>query len=69
MTLGIWMSDGWEVSASTGEEVDDDASATGRGGITGLLITTVVLVACMWRSCTSARRKALPTTRPTRWHT
>ncbi len=41
------MSDGWEVSASTGEEVDDDASATGRGGITGLLITTVVLVACM----------------------
>ena len=47
MPLGIWMSDGWEVSASTGEEVDDDASATGRGGITGLLITTVVLVACM----------------------
>jgi len=47
MTLGIWMSDGWEVSASTGEEVDDDATATGRGGITGLLVTTVVLVACM----------------------
>ncbi|MBV8116996.1 MAG: APC family permease [Candidatus Eremiobacteraeota bacterium] len=47
MTLGIWMSDGWEVSASTGEEVKGDARAAGRGGIVGLVITTFVLVACM----------------------
>ena len=47
MTLGVWMSDGWEVSASASEEVDDDARAAGRGGITGLLITTVVLAAAM----------------------
>lgn len=47
MTLGVWMSDGWEVSASASEEVDDDARAAGRGGITGLLITTVVLALAM----------------------
>ena len=48
MTLGIWMSDGWEVSASTSEETTaGDASAAGRGGIVGLVVTTVVLVGCM----------------------
>lgn len=47
MTLGVWMSDGWEVSASTSEEVADDARAAGRGGITGLFLTTAVLLACM----------------------
>lgn len=47
MTLGIWMSDGWEVSASTSEEVDDDARASGRGGIVGLIVTTFVLIFCM----------------------
>lgn len=47
MTLGVWMSDGWEVSASASEEVNDDARAAGRGGITGLLITTVILAAAM----------------------
>jgi len=47
MTLGIWMSDGWEVSASTGEEIAGDTRSIGRGGITGLLITTVVLMAAM----------------------
>jgi amino acid transporter len=47
MTLGIWMSDGWEVSASTSEEVADDARASGRGGIVGLIVTTLVLVFCM----------------------
>jgi amino acid transporter len=47
MTLGVWMSDGWEVSASASEEVDDDRRAAGRGGITGLLITTGVLAAAM----------------------
>jgi amino acid transporter len=47
MTLGVWMSDGWEVSASTSEEVNDNARASGRGGITGLLVTTAILVAAM----------------------
>ena len=47
MTLGVWMSDGWEVSASASEEVSDDARAAGRGGITGLLVTTVILAAAM----------------------
>ncbi|MBV8331255.1 MAG: APC family permease [Candidatus Eremiobacteraeota bacterium] len=47
MTLGIWMSDGWEVSASTSEEINDDPRAAGRGGIVGLVITTIVLVFCM----------------------
>lgn len=48
MTLGIWMSDGWEVSASTSEETDGrDDRAAGRGGIVGLVVTTVVLVGCM----------------------
>jgi len=43
MTLGIWMSDGWEVSASTGEEIAADPRAIGRGGMTGLLVTTAIL--------------------------
>jgi amino acid transporter len=47
MTLGIWMSDGWEVSASTGEEVKGDSRAAGRGGIVGLVVTTVILIGCM----------------------
>ncbi|MBV8689877.1 MAG: APC family permease [Candidatus Eremiobacteraeota bacterium] len=47
MTLGIWMSDGWEVSASTSEEVSGKQSQSGRGGITGLLVTSVILFGCM----------------------
>jgi amino acid transporter len=47
MTLAVYVSDGWEVSASTSEEVADAPAAAGRGGITGLVLTTVVLVACM----------------------
>ncbi len=47
MTLAVWMSDGWEVSASTSEEIDDSATAAGRGGIAGLIVSTVVLVLCM----------------------
>ncbi|HET9029417.1 MAG TPA: APC family permease [Candidatus Aquilonibacter sp.] len=47
MTLAVWMNDGWEVSASTSEEVDDSSSASGRGGIAGLLVSTFVLLACM----------------------
>ncbi len=48
MTLAVWMSDGWEVSASTSEEVDDKPSASGRGGIMGLIVSTAVLVICMY---------------------
>jgi amino acid transporter len=58
MTLAVWMSDGWELSASTSEEVasaranthglrERSGSISGRGGITGLLITTVILMLCM----------------------
>jgi amino acid transporter len=47
MTLAVWMSDGWEVSASTSEEVEGSRTAAGRGGIAGLLLSSVVLVACM----------------------
>ena len=48
MTLAVWMSDGWEVSASTSEEVEGLEHRIGRGGIAGLLLSTVVLVACMY---------------------
>lgn len=48
MTLAVWMSDGWEVSASTSEEVDGAASVSGKGGIAGLIASTIVLVACMF---------------------
>lgn len=47
MTLAVWMLDGWEVSASASEEIKDDARASGRGGVTGLLVTTAVLGFCM----------------------
>jgi len=42
------MSDGWELSAATSEEVDRDRTASGRGGITGLLITTATLAIAMF---------------------
>lgn len=48
MTLAVWMSDGWEVSASTSEEVDGESHVAGSGGIAGLIASTVVLVACMF---------------------
>jgi amino acid transporter len=47
MTLGVWMTDGWEVSASASEEVNDDARAAGRGGIAGLLVTVAILALAM----------------------
>lgn len=47
MTLGVWMSDGWEVSASASEEVQGDGRAAGRGGVTGLVLTTIVLAGAM----------------------
>lgn len=45
MVLGIWMVDGWEVSAATSEESRGTATA-GTGGILGLLLTAAILVAC-----------------------
>ncbi|HEX5276011.1 MAG TPA: APC family permease [Candidatus Rubrimentiphilum sp.] len=48
MTLGVWMSDGWELSAATSEEVAKDPAASGRGGITGLLVTTATLAVAMF---------------------
>lgn len=47
MVLGIWMTDGWEVSASTSEETAGPAPTSGLGGITGLLITTAILLVAM----------------------
>jgi len=47
MVLGIWMTDGWEVSASASEESRGSADTPGRGGILGLLVTTAVLLFAM----------------------
>lgn len=47
VVIGIWMTDGWEVSASTAEEAADAAHGPGDGGLVGLLLTAVVLGACM----------------------
>lgn len=43
MVIGIWLTDGWEVSASTAEEADDPARAPGLGGIAGLLLSATIL--------------------------
>ena len=48
MVLGIWMSDGWEVSASTSEETAGPPRTSGLGGITGLLVTTAILLVAMF---------------------
>jgi amino acid transporter len=47
MVLGIWMTDGWEVSASASEETTGAPQTPGRGGLLGLLLTTALLVAAM----------------------
>ncbi len=47
MALSIWMTDGWEVSASTSEENVGASTTAGRGGVTGLLVTSAVLLLCM----------------------
>jgi amino acid transporter len=47
MAIGIWMTDGWEVSATTAEEAHDAERAPGLGGIAGLVLTAAVLGACM----------------------
>ncbi len=47
MVIGIWMLDGWEVSASVSEESSGSGHAAGEGGMAGLLMTSAVLFACM----------------------
>jgi amino acid transporter len=47
VAIGIWMIDGWEVSASTAEEAHHGSTAPGAGGLAGLLLTAVVLWVCM----------------------
>ncbi|HEY4439409.1 MAG TPA: APC family permease [Candidatus Elarobacter sp.] len=45
--VGIWMIDGWEVSASTAEEAQGTPSSPGIGGLAGLALTAVVLIAAV----------------------
>lgn len=47
MAIGIWMTDGWEVTASTSEEVAGRRELAGTGGIIGLLATSALLLGCM----------------------
>jgi len=47
MVLGIWMTDGWEVSASASEESTGPNETPGRGGINGLLATSIILLIVM----------------------
>lgn len=47
MVIGIWMIDGWEVSASTAEEAYAGSTAPGAGGLAGLVLTAAVLWVCM----------------------
>ena len=44
VVIGIWMLDGWEVSASTAEESTDVNRAPGLGGLGGLALTAAILV-------------------------
>jgi len=48
IVLGIWMIDGWEVSASTAEEAEGNAAAPGSGGLAGLALTSIVLLGAIW---------------------
>jgi amino acid transporter len=47
MVLGIWMTDGWEVSASASEEASGPAETPGRGGVLALVVTAVILLLAM----------------------
>ncbi len=47
IVVGIWMIDGWEVSASTAEEARGGAGVPGAGGLAGLVLTSVVLLAAI----------------------
>ncbi len=47
MVLGIWMTDGWEVSAAASEESTGPAETPGRGGVLALVLTVAVLLLAM----------------------
>lgn len=47
MVIGIWMIDGWEVSAATAEEAESANRAPGLSGLVGLLLSATVLWVCM----------------------
>lgn len=47
IVIGIWMIDGWEVSASTAEEAGGTPTAPGLGGLGGLAISALVMGASM----------------------
>jgi len=47
MVIGIWMIDGWEVSAATAEEATAATRAPGLSGLVGLLLSAAVLWLCM----------------------
>ena len=47
MVIGIWMIDGWEVSASAAEEAQAATRTPGLSGLIGLALSAVVLWLCM----------------------
>ena len=47
MVLGIWMTDGWEVSAAASEEATGPAETSGRGGVLALVVTAAILLLAM----------------------
>ena len=47
MVIGIWMVDGWEVSASTAEEARAATRSPGLSGVVGLALSALVLWLCM----------------------
>ncbi len=46
LAVGVWLADGWEVSASTAEEAHGTSDTPGNGGFAGLIVTMVLLVVC-----------------------
>jgi amino acid transporter len=46
LVIGIWMIDGWEVSASAAEEAATAPSGPGLGGLVGLGISAAILTVC-----------------------
>lgn len=47
VVIGIWMIDGWEVSASTAEEAATATDGPGIGGLAGLAVSAAILWLCM----------------------
>jgi amino acid transporter len=47
IVIGIWIVDGWEVSASTAEEADTAPSGPGFGGLAGLGLSAAILWVAM----------------------